>query len=84
MVMLTLFVTVIAALLFTFVATLIPFTRQIALAITNNFVISIITSVIFIIIAALFLIGDSDTGNDNLETKHKYRPAKYDRAVSVF
>ena len=77
--MLTLFVTVIAASLLTFVATLIPFTRQIALAITNNFVISIITSVIFIIIAALFLICDFDTidhvVSDKLPKKYEWQAA---------
>ncbi|MBQ3265592.1 MAG: Bax inhibitor-1/YccA family protein [Ruminococcus sp.] len=79
MVMLTLFVTVIAGSLLTLVASFIPFTREIALAVTNNFAISIISSVIFIIIAALFLICDFDTidhvVNDKLPKKYEWQAA---------
>ena len=79
MVMLTLFVTVIAGSLLTLAASLIPFTREIALAVTNNFAISIISSVIFIIIAALFLICDFDTIDhvvkDKLPKKYEWQAA---------
>lgn len=61
MVMITLFATVIAGSLLTFIGTLIPFTREMALTVTNNLFFSLISSVIFIIIAALFLICDFDT-----------------------
>lgn len=79
MVMLTLFVTVIAGSLLTLAASFIPFTREIALAVTNNFAISIISSVIFIIIAALFLICDFDTIDhvvkDKLPKKYEWQAA---------
>ena len=79
MVMLTLFVTVIAEALLTFVATLIPFTREYALNVTNNYAISIISLVIFIIIAALFLICDFDTIDhvvkDKLPKKYEWQAA---------
>ena len=58
MVMLTLFISAVAISILTTIAYFIPFTRAIVQAIMGNFVISIIISVIFIIIAALFLISD--------------------------
>lgn len=58
MVMLTLIITSVAISLLTTIAYFIPFTREIVQAIMGNMVISIIVSVIFIIIAALFLVSD--------------------------
>ena len=58
MVMLTLFISAIAISLLTTIAYFIPFTREIVQAIMGNMVISIIVSVLFIIIAALFLVSD--------------------------
>lgn len=60
-VMMTLFITVISVSLLTLVAAFIPFTQPIVQAMQNNIVLSIGFTVIFIIIAALFLICDFDT-----------------------
>ena len=61
MVMMTLFITVIATSVVTFVASFIPFTQPLVAALRQNFVFSVIVGVIFIIIAALFLICDFAT-----------------------
>ena len=58
MVMLTLFISAVAVTILMTIAYFIPFTREIVQAIMGNMVISIIVSVIFIIIAALFLVSD--------------------------
>ena len=58
MVMLTLFISVIAISLITLIASFIPFTRGIVSAIMGNFWVSVGISVIYIVIAALFLISD--------------------------
>ena len=60
-IMLTLFITVISVSVLTLIASFIPFTQPLVQAVQNNLVISIGFSVIFIIIAALFLICDFDT-----------------------
>ena len=79
MVMTTLFFTMIGTALLTLVGYLIPFTRPMVAAIQNNFAFSIISSVIFIIIAALFLICDFDTidhvVNDRLPKKYEWAAA---------
>lgn len=79
MVMLTLFITVIAVSLLMLVGSFIPFTRDLVAQITNNFAISIIFSVIFIIIAALFLICDFNTIDhvvkDKLPKKYEWQAA---------
>ena len=61
MVMITLLVTSIGASLFLLIGSFIPFTRPFVSQITGNYTISIIFSLIFILIAALFLICDFDT-----------------------
>ena len=61
MVITTLFITVIAGSLLTFIGYLIPVTRPMVEAIRNNFGLSIAFSVVFIIIAALFLISKSSS-----------------------
>ena len=61
MVMITLFVTSIASSLFLLIGSFIPFTRGLVSQITGNYTFSIVFGVIFIIIAALFLICDFDT-----------------------
>ncbi len=79
MVMITLFVTVIAVSLLTFIGSLIPFTAPLVAQVTANPVISIAMSVIFIIIAALFLICDFATidhvVNDRLPKKYEWQAA---------
>lgn len=79
MVMLTLFITVIAVSLFTFIGSLIPFTQPMVAALRQNFVLSIVFGVIFIIIAALFLICDFNTidhvVNDRLPKKYEWQAA---------
>ncbi len=79
MVMVTLFVTMIASSLFTFVGYFIPFTRAMVTSLYQNFAFSIGVSVIFIIIAALFLICDFDTidhvVNDKLPEKYEWQAA---------
>ena len=61
MVLLTLVITMVSVSLLTTIAYLIPFTRNLVSGIVNNYAISIVTSIIFIIIASLFLISDFDT-----------------------
>lgn len=79
MVMLTLFVTSIASSILVFIGSLIPATRELVAAITGNIVFSIVSGVIFIIIAALFLICDFDTidhvVNDKLPKKYEWAAA---------
>lgn len=75
MVMLTLFITMISASILTFIGSLIPFTRPLVMSIQQNLVFSIIVSVIFIIIAALFLICDFDTIDRVVTNK---MPKKYE------
>ncbi|MBQ6153432.1 MAG: Bax inhibitor-1/YccA family protein [Ruminococcus sp.] len=58
MVMLTLFIGAVSISLLTTIAYFIPFTRGIVQSITANLPLSIIVTVIFIIIAALFLVSD--------------------------
>ena len=79
MVMMTLFITVIATSVLTFVASFIPFTQPLVAALRQNFVFSVIVGVIFIIIAALFLICDFATidhvVNDKLPKKYEWHAA---------
>ncbi len=79
MVMLTLFITIIAVSLFTFIGSFIPFTQPMIAALRQNFVLSIVFGVIFIIIAALFLICDFNTidhvVNDRLPKKYEWQAA---------
>ena len=79
MVMMTLFITVIATSVVTFVASFIPFTQPLVASIRQNFVFSVIVGVIFIIIAALFLICDFATidhvVNDKLPKKYEWQAA---------
>ena len=75
MVITTLFITVIAASLFSFIGYFIPFTRPMIVAMQHNFALSVISGVIFIIIAALFLICDFDTIDDVVNNK---LPKKYE------
>ena len=79
MVITTLFVTVIATSLFSFIGYLIPFTRPMVETVRQNFAFSVIAGVIFIIIAALFLICDFDTidhvVNDKLPKKYEWAAA---------
>ena len=79
MVMLTLFITVITVSLFTFIGSLSPFTQPMVAALRQNFVLSIVFGVIFIIIAALFLICDFNTidhvVNDRLPKKYEWQAA---------
>ncbi|MBQ3417712.1 MAG: Bax inhibitor-1/YccA family protein [Ruminococcus sp.] len=58
MVMLTLMISVVSISILTTLAYFIPFTREIVQTIMGNMVLSIVVSVIFIIIASLFLISD--------------------------
>lgn len=75
MVMTTLFVTVIAGSLLTFIGYFIPYTRPMVIAIQQNFALSVGASILFIIIAALFLICDFDT-IDNVVSN--MLPVKYE------
>ena len=75
MVMTTLFFTMIGTALVSVIGWLIPFTRQMVTAIQNNFVFSVVSSVIFIIIASLFLICDFDTID---HVVHDKLPKKYE------
>lgn len=79
MVMLTLFVTVIASSILVFIGSLLPFTRELVASLTNNLGLSIAVSVVFIIIAALFLICDFDTidhvVSDKLPKKYEWSAA---------
>lgn len=79
MVMLTLFVTTIASSILVFIGSFIPATRGLVASITGNLGFSIGVSVVFIIIAALFLICDFDTidhvVNDKLPKKYEWAAA---------
>lgn len=79
MVMLTLFVTVITVSLLMLIGSFLPFTRELVAQIRNNFVFSIVFSVVFIIIASLFLICDFDTIDhvvkDRLPKKYEWMAA---------
>ncbi len=79
MVMLTLFFTAIAVTLLTFIGSLIPATSGFVASIRSNLPFSIGVSVIFIIIAALFLICDFSTidhvVNDKLPKKYEWQAA---------
>ena len=65
--------------LFIFIGSLIPFTQPMVAALRQNFVLSIVFGVIFIIIAALFLICDFNTidhvVNDRLPKKYEWQAA---------
>ena len=78
-VMVTLLITTIAASLLIFVASFIPFTRDMVAKLQSNYPLSIAVGVIFIIIAALFLICDFDTidhvVNDKLPKKYEWSAA---------
>ena len=75
MVMMTLFITVISASLLSVVGYFIPFTRSMVVSMQNNLPLTIGFGVIFIIIAALFLICDFDTIDNVVKNKH---PKKYE------
>ena len=79
MVLLTLVITMAGISLLSLIAYFIPFTRSIMAGVYNNIGISIAFSVIFIIIAALFLICDFDTidhvVNDKLPKKYEWQAA---------
>lgn len=79
MVMMTLFITTVAAGLLTFIGYFIPFTRPLVTAVQHNFGLSVAFSVIFIIIAALFLICDFDTIDNVVQNK---LPKKYEWAAA--
>lgn len=79
MVMMTLFITSIAVTLLMLLGSFIPFTRPLVQMLTQNLGLSIGFSVLFIIIAALFLICDFDTidhvVNDHLPKKYEWMAA---------
>ena len=79
MVMLTLFITVIAVSLLMLVGSFIPATSEMVMQIRNNFAVSIGFSVVFIIIASLFLICDFSTIDhvvqDRLPKKYEWQAA---------
>ena len=79
MVMLTLFITMIGSSLLVGIGYLLPFTRDLVSKLGNNIGLSIGVSVIFIIIAALFLICDFDTidhvVNDKMPKKYEWMAA---------
>ncbi len=75
MVMMTLFITVISASLLSVVGYFIPFTRSMVVSMQNNLPLTIGFGVIFIIIAALFLICDFDTIDNVVKNK---LPKKYE------
>ena len=79
MVMMTLLITTVAAGLFTFIGYFIPFTRPLVTAIQQNFGLSVAFSIIFIIIASLFLICDFDTIDSVVRNK---LPKKYEWAAA--
>lgn len=74
-VMMTLFITMIATSLFSFIGYFIPFTHDMVVAMRNNFALSVGVGVVFIIIAALFLICDFDTIDHVVKNK---LPKKYE------
>lgn len=75
MVILTLFITVVGSSLLLLVASFIPFTSGLVAQLRNNYALSIGVSVVFIIIAALFLICDFDTIDRVVKDK---LPKKYE------
>ncbi len=79
MVMLTLFATMIGSSLLVLIGSFIPATQGLVTQIRNNLALSIGVGVIFIIIAALFLICDFDTidhvVNDKLPKKYEWAAA---------
>lgn len=79
MVMITLFVTVIGSSLLLFVGSFIPFTSGFVSQLKSNLALSIGVGVVFIIIAALFLICDFDTIDhvvkDQLPKKYEWAAA---------
>ncbi|WP_405340885.1 Bax inhibitor-1/YccA family protein [Ruminococcus sp.] len=79
MVMMTLFITVIAVSLLMLVGSFIPATSEMVMQIRNNFAVSIGFSVVFIIIASLFLICDFATIDhvvqDRLPKKYEWQAA---------
>lgn len=79
MVMLTLLITSIASSVLLFIGSLIPFTSGFVAQLRSNYPLTIIFNVVFIIIAALFLISDFDTidhvVNDKLPKKYEWRAA---------
>ena len=79
MVMLTLFATTIASSILVFIGSFIPATRGLVASITGNLGFSIGVSVVFIIIAALFLICDFDTIDHVVNNK---LPKKYEWAAA--
>ncbi len=74
-VLFTLMITGVTISLLTFLAYLIPFTRNIAALVVDHTALSIFSSVIFIIIASLFLISDFDTIDNVVNNK---LPKKYE------
>ena len=79
MVMLTLFVTMIGSSLLILIGSFIPATQGLVAQIRNNLALSIAVGVIFIIIAALFLICDFDTIDHVVSNK---LPKKYEWAAA--
>ena len=77
--MLTLFGTMIAVSIFSFIGYLIPFTRPFVASILGNFWVSLVLTVISIIIASLFLITDFATIDYVVTNK---LPAKYEWAAA--
>lgn len=79
MVMMTLFITAIAVSLLMLVGSFIPATSEMVMQIRNNFAVSIGFSVVFIIIASLFLICDFATIDhvvqDRLPKKYEWQAA---------
>lgn len=75
MVMFTLFATMIAVSIFSFIGYLIPFTRPFVMMVLGNFWISLGLTVLSIIIASLFLISDFTTIDYVVENK---LPARYE------
>lgn len=75
MVMFTLFASVIGISLITLIGSFIPATSGIVSSIMNNFWFSLGTSIIYIIIAALFLISDFAVIQDAVDN---HRPKKYE------
>ena len=79
MVMTTLFITVVSTTLISVVGYFIPLTRPLVTALSQNILFSIGASVVFIIIAALFLICDFDTidhvVSDKLPKKYEWQAA---------
>lgn len=79
MVMMTLFVTVIGSSLLLLVGSFLPFTRDLVAQLGSNYPLSIGVGVVFIIIAALFLICDFDTIDhvvkDQLPKKYEWMAA---------